>query len=85
MQATLLERAVVIRLLTLLKGSVGNSSKITAKGNCLIYCDKPKIALLVGIGKYDSITLLISLFLSLFWVGLVILKTNEQKYFHFEN
>lgn len=50
-----------------------------------IYCDKPKTALLVGIGKYGSISIAISLFLSVFWIGLVILKTNEKKYSHFEN
>lgn len=50
-----------------------------------IYCDKPKTALLVGIGKYGSISLAVSLFLSVFWVGLVILKTNEAKYSHFEH
>jgi hypothetical protein len=50
-----------------------------------IYCDKPKTALLLGIGKYGSISLAISVFLSVFWLGLVILKTNERKYEHFEN
>jgi hypothetical protein len=50
-----------------------------------IYCDKPKTALLLGIGKYGSISLAISGFLSVFWLGLVILKTNERKYEHFEN
>lgn len=50
-----------------------------------IYCDKPKTALLVGIGKYGSISLAISVFLSIFWIGLVVLKTNERKYTHFEN
>lgn len=49
-----------------------------------IYCDKPKTALLVGIGKYGSISLAISIFLSVFWIGLVVLKTNERKYAHFE-
>ena len=49
-----------------------------------IYCDKPKTALLVGIGKYGSISLAISLFLSVFWIGLVVLKMNERKYAHFE-
>jgi hypothetical protein len=50
-----------------------------------IYCDKPKTALLVGIGKNGSISLAISVFLSVFWIGLVVLKTNERKYAHFEN
>ena len=49
-----------------------------------IYCDKPKTALLVGIGKYGSISLSISVFLSIFWIGLVSLKINEKKYSHFE-
>jgi hypothetical protein len=50
-----------------------------------IYCDKPKTALLVGIGKYGSISLAISILLSVFWIGLVVLKTNESKYLHLEN
>ena len=46
---------------------------------------KPKTALLVGIGKYGSIAIAISLFLSIFWIGLVILKTNDVKYTHLGN
>jgi hypothetical protein len=49
-----------------------------------IYCDKPKTALLVGIGKYGSISMAISIFLSVFWIGLVLLKVQEKKYAHFE-
>ena len=50
-----------------------------------IYCDKPKTALLVGIGKYGSISLAISIFLSVFWLGLIVLKINESKYLHLES
>lgn len=46
---------------------------------------KPKTALLVGIRKYNSISMAISIFLSVFWLRLVILKTNELKYSHLEN
>ena len=35
--------------------------------------------MLVGIGKYGSIALSISLFFSVFWIGLVILKANENQ------
>jgi hypothetical protein len=49
-----------------------------------IYCDKPKTALFVGIGKYGSISLAVSIFLSVFWIGLVTLKVNELKYSHLE-
>lgn len=49
-----------------------------------IYCDKPKTALFVGIGKYGSISLAVSILLSVFWIGLVALKTNEMKYTHLE-
>jgi hypothetical protein len=50
-----------------------------------IYCDKPKTALLLGIGKYGSISLSLSIFLSVFWIGLVMLKNNERKYTHLES
>lgn len=50
-----------------------------------IYCYKPKTALLVGIGKYGSISLAVSIFLTVFWIGLVLLKLNEEKYEHLEN
>ncbi len=50
-----------------------------------IYCDKPKTALLVGIGKVGSIAMAVSIFLSVFWIGLVIMKTNESKYSHLEH
>lgn len=42
------------------------------------------LAFVVGIGKYGSISLAISIFLSVFWIGLVTLKTNESKYSHLE-
>jgi hypothetical protein len=44
-----------------------------------IYCDKPKTALLVGIGKYGSISLAISIFLSVFWIGLVLLRLQKNE------
>jgi hypothetical protein len=50
-----------------------------------IYCDKPKTALLVGIGKYGSIALAISMSFCTFWTGVVMLKTNEVRYSHLEN
>ena len=40
--------------------------------------------MLVGIGKYGNIALSISLFFSVFWIGLVILKTTDEKYTHYE-
>jgi hypothetical protein len=64
---------------------VKNIEKLMNQKVPQIYCDKPKTALLVGIGKYGSISLAISVFLSVFWIGLVVLKTNERKYAHFEN
>lgn len=64
---------------------VKNIEKLMNQKVPQIYCDKPKTALLVGIGKYGSISLAISIFLSTFWIGLVILKTNESKYLHLEN
>lgn len=48
-----------------------------------IYCDHPKTALILGIGKYGSIVLAISIFLSVFWMGLVMLKSNEKQYTHY--
>ncbi|MEA5461651.1 hypothetical protein VB796_21465 [Arcicella sp. LKC2W] len=44
-----------------------------------IYCDKPKTALLVGIGKFGSISLSVSLFLSVFWIGIVYFRTYNMK------
>jgi hypothetical protein len=58
-----------------------NSNKLIPS----IYCDKPKTALLVGIGKFGSISLAVSIFLSVFWSGLVLLKTQEKKHERFEN
>lgn len=46
---------------------------------------KPKTALLVEIEKYNSISLAISILLYIFWLRLVILKTNESKYSHLKN
>lgn len=63
---------------------VKNVEKLMNQKIPQIYCDNPKSALLVGIGKYGSISLAISIFLSIFWIGLVILKTNEKRYSHFE-
>jgi hypothetical protein len=63
---------------------VQNIEKLMNQKVPQIYCDKPKTALLVGIGKYGSISLAVSIFLSVFWIGLVVLKTNESKYEHFE-
>ena len=64
---------------------VKNIEKLMSQKTPQIYCDKPKTALLVEIGKYGSIWLGISLFLSVFWIGLVILKTNETEFRHLEN
>lgn len=64
---------------------VKNIEKLMNQKTPQIYCDKPKTALLVGIGKYGSVSLAISIFLSIFWIGLVILKTNESKYSHLEH
>ena len=64
---------------------VKNIEKLMNQKVPQIYCDKPKTALLVGIGKYGSIAFSVSIFLSVFWIGLVILKTNEIRYAHFEN
>ena len=64
---------------------VKNIEKLMNQKVPQIYCDKPKTALLVGIGKYGSISLAVSLFLSVFGIGLVILKTNDAKYAHLEN
>jgi hypothetical protein len=64
---------------------VTNIEKLMNQKTPQIYCDKPKTALMVGIGKYGSISLAVSLFLSVFWIGIVILKTTERKYAHFEN
>jgi hypothetical protein len=64
---------------------VKNIEKLMNQKTPQIYCDKPKTALLVGIGKYGSISLAVSIFFSVFWIGLVILKTNESKYLHLEN
>ncbi len=50
-----------------------------------IYCDHPKTALILGIGKYGSIFLGISIFLSVFWMGLVMLKSNEKQYAHYKH
>ena len=68
----------------LIQNKVGTIEKLLEQSKPPIYCDKPKTALLVGIGRYGSFALSISLFLSVFWIGLVMLKTNEKKYFHFE-
>ncbi|MBC7408255.1 MAG: hypothetical protein H7339_07695 [Arcicella sp.] len=43
------------------------------------------MVLLVGIGKYSSISLEISISPSVFWLWTVVLKTNESKYSHLEN
>ena len=40
--------------------------------------------MLVGIGKYGSIALSISLFFSVFWIGLVILKAHENQNNNYE-
>ncbi|MEY4539689.1 MAG: hypothetical protein RLZZ306_1446 [Bacteroidota bacterium] len=63
---------------------VKNIEKLMSQKTPQIYCDKPKTAVLVGIGKYGSISLAISILLSVFWIGLVALKTNEMKYAHLE-
>jgi hypothetical protein len=63
---------------------VKNIEKLMNQKVPQIYCDKPKTALLVGIGKYGSISLAISIFLSVFWIGLVVIKTTEKKYEHLE-
>jgi hypothetical protein len=49
-----------------------------------IYCDKPKTALLVGIGKMGSISIAVSIFFSVFWIGLVLTKNQESRYEHIE-
>lgn len=64
---------------------VKNIEKLMNQKVPQIYCDKPKTALLVGIGKYGSISLAVSIFLSVFWIGLVMLKTNESKFRHLKN
>ena len=64
---------------------VKNIEKLMNQKVPQIYCDKPKTALLVGIGKYGSISLAISMFLSVFWIGLVILKMRYSKYAHLEH
>jgi hypothetical protein len=64
---------------------VTNIEKLMNQKTPQIYCDKPKTALMVGIGKYGSISLSLSIFLSVFWIGLVVLKTNESKYLHLQN
>lgn len=64
---------------------VKNIEKLMNQKVPQIYCDKPKTALLVGIGKYGSISLAISIFLSVFWLGLIVLKINESKYLHLES
>lgn len=61
-----------------------NTEKLLNKKVPQIYCDKPKTALLIGIGMYGSISLAVSIFLSVFWIGLVMFKTNEMKYEHLE-
>ncbi|MBC7409859.1 MAG: hypothetical protein H7339_15845 [Arcicella sp.] len=43
-----------------------------------IYCDKPNTPIPVEIGEYVSISLAISIFLSVFWMGLVVLKSSEK-------
>ena len=58
--------------------------KLLEKSKPPIYCDKPKTALLVGIGKYGSIALSISLFLSVFWIGLVSMKIQESQNDNYE-
>lgn len=63
---------------------VKNLDKLLNQKVSHIYCDKPKTALFVGIGKYGSISLAVSILLSVFWIGLVALKTNEMKYTHLE-
>ncbi len=61
-----------------------NIKKLLTQKAPQIYCDKPKTALLVGIGKYSSISLAISIFLSVFWMGLVVLKTNKKRCSHLD-
>jgi hypothetical protein len=61
-----------------------NIEKLMNQKVSQIYCDKPKTALLIGIGKYGSISLSLSIFLSVFWIGLVMLKTTGRKYEHLE-
>jgi hypothetical protein len=73
------------KLLVSYQLQVKNIEKLTNQKVPQIYCDNPKTALLVGIGKYGIISLAISIFLSVFWIGLVVLKTNDKKYAHFEN
>ena len=68
----------------LIRGKVDTIEKLLEQLKPPIYCDKPKTALLVGIGKYGSISLSISLFFSIFWVGLVILKTHESQNINYE-
>jgi hypothetical protein len=63
---------------------VKNIEKLMNQKVPQIYCDKPKTALLVGVGKYGSISLAVFIFLSVFWIGLVVLKTTERKYGHLE-
>jgi hypothetical protein len=48
---------------------VNNIEKLMNQKVPQIYCDKPKTALLVGIGKYGSISLAVSILLSVFWIG----------------
>ena len=62
-----------------------NIERLLTQKTPQIYCDKPKTALLVGIGKYGSISLAISIFLSVFWLGLIVLKINESKYLNLES
>ena len=64
---------------------VKNIEKLMNQKTPQIYCDKPKTVLLVGIGKYESISLAVSIFLAVFWIGLIVLKLNEEKYEHLEN
>ena len=55
-----------------------NIEKLLTQKAPQIYCDKHKTALLVGIGKYGNISLTVSIFLPVFWIGLIVLKTSEK-------
>ena len=67
-----------------IQGKVNTIEKLLSQSKPLIYCDKPKTTLLVRMGRYGSIALSISLFFSVFWIGLVIMKTHESQNNNYE-